>query len=138
MKYKTKYQENIMNYIEDHKDQSFCAADVYAYMIRNEIQINLATVYRNLDKLTADHTLMKYKAADSDSFLYQYAGVNGDCQEHLHLQCSSCGKIYHLDGDFMKKMAEYLTQTHMFKLDCAASSIRGLCEECQGCQGNKI
>ena len=49
--YSTKVSRAIEKYIEKQKNTSFSVADVYDYMQGQGIQVNLATVYRNLDIL---------------------------------------------------------------------------------------
>lgn len=51
-KYRTKNKDAIMTYLDLHREHSFSAYDVNAYMQENGIQVNLTTIYRNLDKLT--------------------------------------------------------------------------------------
>lgn len=130
-KYQTKTNQKIIEYIKTNAEHSFSASDVYSYVLDNGVKANLATIYRNLDKLTEDKTLLKTKSQSSDSFLYQYAGEHGECQSHLHMQCSKCGKIFHLQSDFMGTISEYLSNTYGFKLDCKGSSLSGLCMECR-------
>ena len=47
--YRTKYKEDIMEYLRLNRETRFCASDVFDYMIGKGMSINLTTVYRNLD-----------------------------------------------------------------------------------------
>ena len=60
--YKTKVGQKILEYIQENSERSFNASDIYAYLMKEEMQVNLATIYRNLDKL-------------AESYLGSYANV---------------------------------------------------------------
>ena len=59
--YKTKSRSYIMDFFEAHKEQIVSAADIHHYLEENGKQVNLATIYRNLDKMTEEGILLKYK-----------------------------------------------------------------------------
>ena len=61
-----------MEYLALHKEHSFSAYDVNEYMQSNGIQVNLTTIYRNLDKLTESGEIMKYKTAED---IRRYTGL---------------------------------------------------------------
>lgn len=130
-KYNTKISRKIIGLVELNEEKSFCASDIYSYLQKQGVKANLATIYRNLDRLTEIKALIRFRPANSDSFLYRFAGENRNCHEHLHMQCRECGKIYHLEGDFMKEITEYLAEQFGFDLECENSSLSGSCEECK-------
>ncbi|NLL77210.1 MAG: transcriptional repressor [Clostridiales bacterium] len=129
--YNTKSKAAIMKYLQSNKEHVFCAADVYSYMQKNAIQVNLATIYRNLDKLTDTGILLKYKTPEDESCMYQYVEPNANCREHIHMQCRVCGKIFHLECDFMKEVTEHLLGHHGFVLECEGSVLTGQCKDCR-------
>ncbi|WP_310601995.1 hypothetical protein [Anaerosporobacter sp.] len=49
--YSTKVGGAIAKYIDTQMDCSFSVSDMHSYMQDNGIQVNLATIYRNLDRL---------------------------------------------------------------------------------------
>ena len=127
--YHTKYKDLIKTYVDEHKDSRISAAGIYESLTAQGIPINLATVYRHLDKLTDEGTLKKYKTNNAKQSYYQHASPK--CAHHLHLQCSRCGKIIHLDCECMEIINAHILGEHGFKLDCANSVLTGLCKECQ-------
>lgn len=129
--YTTKTRNMIMDFLEENKDMRFSAASVFEYLQGKQEQINLATVYRNLERLTEEGVLLRNKSAQEDCSLYQYVEPHKNCHEHLHLQCKSCGKIMHLECDFMKQIAAHLLEEHGFELDCKTSALSGICDSCR-------
>ena len=53
------------------------------------------------------------------------------CAEHLHLKCVRCGKIIHMDCDFMDEVREHLMRGHGFALQCEGTVLYGYCEACR-------
>lgn len=129
--YRTKCKDSIMEYLQAHKEHRFSAVDIHAYLESKGQQVNPTTIYRNLEKLMLSGQLMKYKTAEDESAMYQYVEPHGKCQEHLHMQCKSCGKITHLECGFMKEIRAHLLEGHGFLLECTGSTLTGLCEKCQ-------
>lgn len=129
--YKTKFKDSIMSYLQENQEQGITANDIYVHMQEKGEQVNLTTVYRNLEKLAERGLLMKYKTAGQGCCQYQYAGLHARCQEHIHMQCRSCGKILHLGCSFMEEISAHLLEHHQFLLECNGSLLTGLCEECR-------
>ena len=128
--YKTKYKDDLLEYMKMNKNRRFCAADVFEYMTGNGVSINLTTVYRNLDKMTENGVLLKSKNPTDECCFYQYTEPEYHCVGHLHIQCKCCGRIVHLEDSFMKEFRQYVQITHGFALDCRDSMIMGFCEKC--------
>lgn len=136
--YNTKGKDIILSYMQAHADRNFSANDVYQYLQENDTKMNITTVYRNLDRFADMGMLMKLKNAEDDRCRYQYKHPDGNCDEHIHMQCRECGKIFHLECRFMSEIAEHLYAHHGFTLESAGSMLNGLCKECKGTdEGNK-
>ena len=134
--YRTSFKACLMEYLKAHKEQGICASEIYEAMRTQQIAVNLTTVYRNLEKLTASGALIKYKTAGEDSCVYQYVEPDADCCHHLHMQCSRCGKIIHLECPFMEEIRAHLLKQHGFALECKTSVLTGLCEDCRKAQSH--
>lgn len=129
--YKTKSRSYIMEFFTAHKEQIVSAADIHHYLEENGKQVNLATIYRNLDKMTDEGILLKYKTAKDEHAVYQYTDGHPECHEHLHLQCVRCGRVIHLECGFMKDIRAHLEEHHGFALECNSSVLYGMCRECK-------
>lgn len=130
--YSTKSKETIMRYIQENKERRFRAQDVHRHIQEHGGSTNLTTIYRNLERLTEQHVLMKTRAAGDDSFSYQYLEPKGSCDHHLHMQCSCCGKVIHLECGFMSEIQQHLQAHHGFELECTTSVLSGICDRCRG------
>ena len=130
-KYHTKSKDAIRAYLNAHREHSFSAYDINAYMQEQGIQVNLTTIYRNLDKLMESGEIMKYKTAGDEFCRYQCTKPHAHCYEHIHMQCRECGKILHLECDFMEDIVRHLYEHHKFTLECSGSVLMGVCAACR-------
>lgn len=60
--YQTKSRQMILDYLIRNKDRAVHVSDIIQHMDQEECSVNKTTVYRYLDKLVAEKTLMKYVA----------------------------------------------------------------------------
>lgn len=134
--YRTKYKDLILEYMKENQDHKIYVQDVYKALTEKGINVNLVTVYRNLDKLSQLGMIQKHILSQEDSACYQYT-QNHSCNDHLHLICKKCGKIYHLDCSLMDTILSHLLEEHGFMLDCKDSTLVGLCKECRGIEDEK-
>ena len=95
------------------------------------VKVNTTTVYRYLDKLCAEHVVIKYPDLNSDKAVFQFAGEEKKCTDHLHLKCIRCGKVVHLDCDFMDELKEHPFRDHGFRLQCSGDMLHGICKDCE-------
>ena len=120
--YTTKTRQIILEYLKSQKAVTVSVADIEKYLKTEGIKVNTTTVYRYLDKLCAEHIVIKYPDLNSDKAVFQFAGEEKKCTEHLHLKCIRCGKVVHLDCDFMDEFKEHLYKDHGFRLHCTFSA----------------
>lgn len=129
--YNTKSRRLILEYLESKKDTTVSVGDIIDYLAFSGESVNPTTVYRYLNKLTAEKKVLKFSEDDGSKAVYQIAGHKHDCDGHIHIQCTECGKLLHLDCDFMDDFKEHLLNEHNFSLKCEKSLIYGICKECR-------
>ena len=91
--YTTKTRQIILEYLKRQQAVTVSVADIEKYLKDEGIKVNTTTVYRCLDKLCAEHIVIKYPDLNSDKAVFQFAGEEKKCTEHLHLKCIKCGKV---------------------------------------------
>lgn len=132
--YATASRKRILDYLKDNSDRTVTAAGIHAYLAKNDSAVNITTIYRYLDKLANDGTVIKYVAEKGGQTAYQYVELGHRCEEHLHLQCVCCGSIIHLECAFMNQIAEHILEDHGFSLQCKNSILYGTCQKCREIQ----
>ncbi|MBK5200515.1 MAG: transcriptional repressor [Spirochaetaceae bacterium] len=129
--YNTKSKNTIIEILKTNKETALCAESILEVFNQKCQKVNITTIYRNLDKLEKEKIINKFPASDSHKALYQIACHDLKNEEHLHLQCSQCGKIIHLDCEYMKKFIQHIKDYHEFDLTCDKSILFGLCQVCK-------
>ena len=130
--YKTKLKSLILGAFKDRSDGLMSASDVYKELTERGVSLNLTTVYRNLDAMTEDGVLMRFSEEGTGRKTYKYSGEGGGCRGHLHLKCTDCGEIIHLDCHFMHEIEAHTKAAHGFSISCEQSILLGVCEKCAG------
>ena len=134
--YATASRRKILEYLKKSNDHTVTAADVDEYLKSHDSEVNITTIYRYLDKLAKDGTVIKYVAEKGCQAAYQYVEPGRGCEQHLHLKCVKCGKIIHLECHFMEEISHHIEESHGFTLQCKNSILYGVCKECK-CDANK-
>ena len=132
--YKTRLKSLILAAFTKKEDGLLSAADIYRILTDEGVSLNLTTVYRNLDAMTQDGVLMRFSDKESGRAMYKYSGEGGGCRSHIHMKCTKCGEIVHLDCHFMKMLAAHAQEEHGFLLSCEQSMLYGICKKCERTQ----
>lgn len=128
--YKTKQKTAIMQCVKNMGDKHFTIDALCEILIKNGNAVGRTTVYRFVEKLSAEGVLRKYTMPQGESACYQYVGDHNHCHEHFHLKCEKCGSLIHMDCDEMNSLAEHIKSHHGFILNPLKTVIYGVCEGC--------
>ncbi len=128
--YKTKARNAILDFLRKNADTRFTAKSIADALEESGVSINRSTIYRNIDRLCEEGTLVHYRESDTNATCYQYSEQHGSCHEHMHAQCSVCGKIFHLSNEMASDFESHLKKEYGFKLDYGHTIIKGLCGDC--------
>lgn len=131
-KYTTVSHTMIMKYLADNHDKLVTVNDIDSFLRKEGVEVNISTIYRFLNKLSDSGEVMKYIASKGEMSSFQYVNDKRHCKEHLHLQCVKCGRIIHLECDFMNEISCHINRHHEFSLQCESSVLYGICKECKG------
>ena len=129
--YVTTSRKNILEFLQSNSNRTVTVSDIDAYLKTQGQEVNITTIYRYLDRLSGDGIVLKYVAEKGKHAAYQYVEQDHHCEEHLHLTCTSCGTILHLECEFMNEIAHHIEQDHGFQIQCKKSMIYGICQKCR-------
>lgn len=128
--YATASRKKILEYLKENHNRTLTVSDIDMYLKECGHEVNITTIYRYLDKLEKEGTVMKYVAEKGSQATYQYVEAGHDCDGHLHLQCVKCGQVIHLECHFMHEILEHVEKEHGFVMQCKNSIIYGMCKNC--------
>ncbi len=129
--YATVSRKKILDFLKRSSERTVTASEIDGYLKETDSEVNITTIYRYLDKLEKEGTVIKYAAEKGAQAAYQYVETGHRCESHLHLKCVNCGRILHLECGFMEEIAEHISRDHGFLLQCKNSILYGKCRECR-------
>lgn len=130
-RYNTAAREAIVAFFCSNPDRQFTAEAVF-----DEISVLLSkapgksTVYRLLSRLNEEGLLRRYRDGDDAVIRYQLIR-GGGCDHHLHMKCTECGRIYHLECERSHDLLGHLLEEHGFRINSGISMLYGECEKCR-------
>lgn len=128
--YKTQTGTIILDYLQSNRNKSVSAQDIAAHLKKCGNEANITTVYRRLDKLVAEKKVLSHSSDDGKKNLYQYT-AGDECLNHIHFQCTSCKKIFHLACKEEKGFTKHIEKEHGLQIDFTRTILYGLCAECR-------
>lgn len=99
-----------------------------AELARETGGMSRSTLYRQLERLSDEHIIIRSVQENGRKYTYQLAQC--DCAEHYHLKCVSCGKMIHLDKTTSELMQAKLLENN-FDIDERSTVLIGKCGECK-------
>ena len=128
--YKTKARTAVLSFLQENHDRGFSAIDLLSYLQLNIEGINKTTVYRNLERLCEQGVIYKYREPDHEGWFYQYSPEHAHCDHHMHGKCSACGRLFHMEDDFVRTFEEQVEKTYGLHVDLGKTLLVGLCDDC--------
>ena len=128
--YNTRQKEILLKFLRENSSEHITVQKICNFMNNAGTPMGTATVYRQLDKLVEKGFVRKYLLDGRSGACYQYTGNNGECCEHYHLKCTSCGKLIHLDCEFLNDINKHILEHHGFVVDNSKTVFYGRCSDC--------
>ncbi len=122
----TKQKELILEVLSK-KENMFhpTAQDLVRIVLNSYPTIGQATVYRNINKLVEEGTLLKIPT--NNNFRYDI-----NTHTHAHLSCKRCGNVIDLYGNEYQDMKNNLESKYNIIIEETNLIFNGVCEECNG------
>ena len=127
--YKTKQRDLILNYMTSHRESHVTVNGISDHLASHGTPIGTATIYRQLEKLVEQGVVRKYTVDSSTCACFQYVEPDMKCHEHFHLKCERCGKLIHLECDFVRELASHVQSEHGFAIDPLRTVFYGVCRD---------
>jgi Fur family ferric uptake transcriptional regulator len=121
----TPQRERIIEIIA-HSDRHLSAEEILERVQENTSAVNLATVYRTLDLLTAQGLTSRLDLGEG---CVVYATTQHG--PHIHLVCRLCGRVMEADHQIIASLEQQLAAQYRFQADLLHISLLGVCESCQ-------
>ena len=128
--YNTKQKQYILEVL-NKAGRSLSVDEILIRLEHSDKKVSVATLYRYLEKYSADGLVRKIFNSQKNSYEFQLVLENKEqCEQHFHLKCTNCGKLIHLQCDDSKNFISHIGQEHGFKINQSMSTIFGICKDC--------
>lgn len=84
-----------------------------------------------MESLFEERVVQKFQSSSGRIVICNYLVNSSDCHEYLHIQYIKCGKLLHLDYEFMNEFNGHLAGHHYFVLELKSSMLYGICDSCK-------
>lgn len=125
--YHTQQRKTLIDFLQKNREKSFTIEEIISSI--GESGISQSTAYRLITKLTEDGIVKRSVRSNSRSFVYQYINTE-KCEGHLHMKCTGCGKVYHLDSGITSIIQNDIKSSTNFEID-NHTVLLGKCNTCK-------
>lgn len=101
------------------------SADDIFEIIKKKINVDLSTVYRNLNSLEEEGVLLKTNLENTS-----YYQINSSSHKHF-ITCSECNKKFTIDHCPVHELEEIIEKETGFIVNSHNFEFSGICPECQ-------
>lgn len=131
--YQTEQKKILLAYMKAHSEETFTIEELCERLKEEPAVLctpGKSTIYRIMPKLVEEGLVKRLVKEGSRKFLYQM--VCGEhCENHLHMKCSVCGKLYHMEDTESEELLLKVMKKHHFRIDEGMTILFGHCEGCQ-------
>lgn len=119
---KSKQRSAILSELASRTDHP-TADEIYFSLKPQFPNLSLGTVYRNLSQLSEKGAILKLTCSGADHFDF-------NTDEHYHLYCPTCSRLYDLDMPVSDNLDELAQQHFKGKINYHRLTFYGVCENC--------
>ena len=134
--YHTEQKRILEAFMSENRDRSFTIDEITEGLSEISPEGSApgrSTVYRLIAKLVEEGKARKFVKPESRKASYQLVTCE-HCDSHLHLKCTDCGKLFHMDGAVSDELLRRIRGYSDFLVDEEETVLYGRCAGC--CKGN--
>lgn len=120
----------ILECLKENEESHLTAEDISEKLKNKKSPVSTATIYRQLDKMTAMGFIRKYTSSPDEPACYQFHSGEMGCERHFHLKCVSCNKLIHVSCDYLGGIEHHVKEHHGFIIDNTRTVLYGYCNNC--------
>ena len=132
-KYDTQQRHALLEFLKMHPERAFSIEELYSELACSCSGGKVpgkSTLYRLIPLLVSEGLVKRFSGERGRQFQYQIVSC-GECQAHLHLKCTSCGCLYHMDHAASEQIIGKVLEQSAFALDQKETVLFGVCQDCQ-------
>lgn len=127
MTYSTEQRNILLSFLKSNPDTQFSVKQIESALSHNSI--SRSAVYRNLAELENLGNIRRCTKQGSRETFYQYYDPE-NCKNHIHLSCTQCGKMFHLETKAAESLVSDIEKTEGFEINKSETTLFGICKDC--------
>ena len=131
--YETQQRRVLLEFLMKHPDRGFSIEELYdslASCCPPDQLPGKSTLYRLIPKLVSEGLVKRFAGERGRRFQYQLV-VCEECQAHLHLKCTACGNLFHMNHTASEQIIDEVLSQNAFSLDQKETVLYGTCKNCR-------
>ena len=126
--YHTEQKKLLLEFLQKNSENSYTIDEIASAL--EDSSIGKSTIYRLMTKLVEEKTVRRSAADKGRQFVYRII-ADDHCRNHLHLQCTDCGRILHLDEKTSDALLDRVNAIKGFSVSEEDTVLMGKCAECK-------
>ena len=130
--YQTEQKRKLLAFLEQNAEAAYSIDEIIRGLSEahpNETLPGKSTLYRLMTRLVDEGAVKRFVKGNSRHFVYQLLRGK-DCVGHLHLRCSSCGSLLHLDRTTSDLLLSAVAGVKHFAVSKRDTVLLGTCADC--------
>ena len=136
--YHTEQKKLLLAYLTKHKDNSRTIEEITQglrlFASDSTSVPGKSTVYRLINKLLEEGKVKKFSKEGTRQAAYQLV-EGAHCSSHLHLKCTECGRIFHMEDKLSDELISKISDDQSFVVNRTETVLYGKCRICNNKQG---
>ena len=132
-KYDTQQKHTLLEFLKLHPERAFSIEELYSELACSCQDGKIpgkSTLYRLIARLVSEGLVKRFAAGQGRQFAYQIVACDA-CDAHLHLKCTTCGSLYHMDHAVSEQIMREVLSRSDFSLDEKETVLFGVCKDCK-------
>lgn len=123
-------RRKILELFFEESNKHFSAKEIFQYFCNSNINLGLATIYRNL-KLFESLDMINKVTLQDRTIKYGFNQTKvGEKNLHFHIICMNCGEIIDYSDDKISRLSLNIEKHTNFKIENIKGEFYGYCKKC--------
>lgn len=127
--YNTEQKKILLEFLEKNHDNAYTIEEISTELKAKGASVGKSTVYRLMTKLVEEKRVKRQLASGSRKSIYRIV-FDEHCHNHLHLQCTECGRVLHLDEKISDELLNTVKKLNAFAISEEDTVLMGRCAIC--------
>ena len=131
--YHTEQKKILIEFMTENRERELTVDEITAGLEKCAVSSSKipgrSTVYRLINRLVEEGKIRRFVKADSRKATYQLVACE-HCDLHLHLKCTDCGKLFHMDESISDELIKRISACSNFSVSEEESVLYGVCASC--------